>query len=105
MQPATLYNAIMTNLFNSKKLNDICEDCGISYLGLFGSYARKDNKKGSDLDLLVEFNKPVGYFGLVRIQRQLSNLLGKKVDLVTKGALSNRIYPYIQKDLKTLYGS
>ena len=57
------------------------------------------------MDLLVRFNIPVGYFKLVQVQRKLGEYLGRNVDLVTEGALSSRIYPYVQKDLKTIYES
>jgi uncharacterized protein len=95
----------MNDLLESSQLKTICENHGISYLGLFGSHARGENNKDSDIDLLAKFSKPVGYFGLVRAQRQLSKYLGKEVDLVTKGALSERIFPYVQKNLKTIYES
>src|SRR3989344_7067175 len=79
----------MQELFNSPKFKAICQAYGISYLGLFGSYSRGDNKEDSDIDMLVKFDKPIGYFGLVRAQRALGEYLHKEVDLVTKGALSN----------------
>lgn len=95
----------MNELFTTQKSKDICREQGISYLGLFGSYARGDNKVDSDVDLLVEFSRPTGYFGLLRAQRELGEYLGREVDLVTKGALSKRIFPYIEKDLKAVYGA
>ncbi|EKE00064.1 MAG: hypothetical protein ACD_22C00100G0028 [uncultured bacterium] len=95
----------MKELFESQQFKNICNDHNISYLGLFGSYARGDNRRDSDVDLLVQFNKPIGYFGLVRAQRSLGKYLGKEVDLVTKGSLSDRIFPYVKKDLKTIYAS
>ncbi len=95
----------MQELFESQKFKNICTGQGISYLGLFGSFARGDSKETSDIDLLVEFNRPTGYFGLLRAQRELSGFLGREVDLVTKGALSKRIFPYVRQDLKTVYGA
>ena len=64
---------------------------GIKSLGLFGSYARGEEREGSDLDLLVEFNLVPDLFEFVALQRHLSELLGVKVDLVMKRALK----PYI----------
>lgn len=49
--------------------------------GIFGSYARGEAKKGSDIDLLVEFNGSL--LQLVRLERELKEELGKKVDLLT----------------------
>ena len=47
--------------FSSPQLKSICEQNGIIYLGLFGSYARNQQHPDSDIDLLVEYDKPVGY--------------------------------------------
>jgi uncharacterized protein len=69
-------------------------------VGIFGSYARGDNKKGSDLDILVEFKEAPSLLTLIKLENDLSEILGVKVDLVTTGALKNkRIKKSIQKDL------
>jgi predicted nucleotidyltransferase len=60
---------------------------GVKSLTLFGSVARDEAKPGSDVDLIVEFDRPTGYFGLVRLQLYLENLLGRPVDLSTPGSL------------------
>jgi hypothetical protein len=60
-------------------------------IGFFGSYIRGNQEKGSDLDVLVEFSKPVSLFSFVRLQRFLSQLLGVEVDLVMRKALKPRI--------------
>jgi predicted nucleotidyltransferase len=60
---------------------------GVKSLVLFGSVARDEAGPASDVDLLVEFNKPTGYFGLVRLQLRLEEILGCAVDLGTPGAL------------------
>ena len=60
---------------------------GVKSLRLFGSVARDEAAEGSDVDLLVEFNRPTGLFGLVRLQRYLGELLGCRVDLTTPGGL------------------
>ena len=52
-------------------------------MALFGSVARDRARKSSDIDLIVEFNRPIGLMGLSRIERFLAEILGvKKVDLV-----------------------
>ena len=58
-------------------------------LYLFGSYAREEAGKQSDLDILVEFEAgaQIGLFEVSRLRRQLSELLGKEVDLVTPDAI------------------
>ena len=95
----------MQKLLDSPQLKNICKESGISYLGLFGSHARGDQNLESDVDLLVKFDTPIGYFKLVQTQRKLGDYLGHTVDLVTEGSISPRIYPYVQQDLKTIYDS
>jgi predicted nucleotidyltransferase len=69
-------------------------------VGIFGSYARGDNKKGSDLDILVDFKKTPSLIALIKLENDLSEILGTKVDLVTTGSLKNkRIKRSIKKDL------
>ncbi len=63
----------------------------IRRLGIFGSTVRGDATPQSDVDVLVEFEKPIGLFDFVRLEEDLSTLLGKKVDLVTKNALKPMI--------------
>lgn len=69
-------------------------------LGLFGSYTRGDQKDGSDLDILVEFDRPVG-FEVVDLYEFLKTVLGVKVDLVTKGAVKRNpdLLRSIEEDL------
>lgn len=66
---------------------------GVKSLLLFGSVARNDATTSSDVDLLVEFNRPVGYFGLFALQDYLEKLLGCPVDLGTPDSLK----PYIRE--------
>jgi uncharacterized protein len=69
-------------------------------VGIFGSFARGDNKKGSDIDILVEFKEAPSLLTLIKLENDLSEILGVKVDLVTSGALKNkRIKKSIKKDL------
>jgi len=69
-------------------------------VGIFGSFARGDNKKGSDIDILVEFREAPSLLTLIKLENDISEILGVKVDLVTTGALKNkRIKKSIKKDL------
>lgn len=60
---------------------------GVRSLSIFGSVARDEAGSSSDVDLLVEFDRPVGFFHLFDVQDRLEALLGCKVDLVTLGGL------------------
>ncbi len=88
---------------HQQNISQFARDNHISYLALYGSYARSEQKKNSDLDLLVSFDQKKGLLDLVHIQQELSDLLGVKVDLITKQGLSKYIKPYIQDDLKVIY--
>ena len=64
---------------------------GVSSLGIFGSYVRDEQVEGSDLDVLVGFDRPIGLFGLMATERYMSHLLDVNVDLVMKQSLGRRI--------------
>jgi len=63
----------------------------VAALGLFGSYVRGEQRKGSDLDVLVEFSQVPSLLAFLRLEHELSELLGVKVDLVMKDALKPAI--------------
>lgn len=69
----------------------LAERFGVSRLTLFGSVARDQAEPGSDVDLLVEFSKPVGFFSFMELQNHLEALLGCTVDLGTARSLKPRI--------------
>ena len=58
-------------------------DYGVASLALFGTYVRGEEQEGSDLDVLVDFNRPIGMLGFVELGDRLSSLVGKTVDLTT----------------------
>lgn len=78
----------------------------VEFAGIFGSYARGDAKPESDIDLLVEFadEAKVSLLDVIGIENELSDLLGKKVQLVTAGGVHPYIKDSIEKDLIVLYG-
>lgn len=71
----------------------------VKELGIFGSYVRGDHMDKSDIDLLVEFYEPVGFFTFLDLEEYLEQLLGVKVDLVSKKALKPRIGKHILEEL------
>ena len=75
------------------------EDFKVKTIGVFGSYVRGEQKRGSDVDILVEFKEPVGLFEFMRLEFYLSDSLGVKVDLVSKKALKPYIGEYIKMEV------
>ncbi len=71
---------------------------GLSTIAVFGSYARNQQTNESDVDILVEFNKPIG-IEFVDLAEELEQILSIKVDLVSKRGLKERHYKSIEKDL------
>jgi predicted nucleotidyltransferase len=66
----------------------------VSKIGLFGSYAREEQTETSDIDILVEFTRPVG-FEFIELKDYLESLFNKSVDLVTANALK----PYMKQEI------
>jgi len=60
---------------------------GVVWLALFGSVARGEERDDSDVDLLVELERPAGYLKLAAVSRRLEEILGRPVDLVPRKAL------------------
>ncbi len=73
---------------------------GVKRIGIFGSYARGEASPESDVDLLVEFERPIGW-EIVDLHDYLEELLGMKVDLVSKRGVERRklLWEKIEKDL------
>ncbi|EKD38624.1 MAG: hypothetical protein ACD_75C00671G0003 [uncultured bacterium] len=71
-------------------------------LGLFGSYVRGEQRKGSDLDVLVEFADVPGMLKFLDLERDLSHLLGVPVDLVQKEALKPSIGKRILEEVLSI---
>jgi uncharacterized protein len=64
---------------------------GVKSLAIFGSVARNEAGPDSDVDVLVEFSIPVGYFKFFDLQEYLESILGCRVDLTTPDALHERL--------------
>jgi predicted nucleotidyltransferase len=74
-----------------RQLPELAERYHVNSLEVFGSYVRNEQSTGSDLDVLVTFNKTPGLLQYIALENHLSDLLGVKVDLVMKSALKPRI--------------
>lgn len=68
-------------------------------IGIFGSFVRDEQKKKSDIDILVEFEEPIGLFEFMDLEEYLMKILGAKVDLVSKKALKPRIGKHILQEV------
>jgi len=78
----------------------LMEKYGVKEIGVFGSAVRGEQKEGSDVDVLVEFSKPITLFGYSGLQRYLEEKLDSKVDLVSKKGLKPIIKDYILKEVQ-----
>lgn len=78
----------------------IREKYGVNILGVFGSYARKEQDEASDVDILVEIERPIG-LKFFELWDELENLLGIKVDLLTIRAVKEKslLWKSIKEDL------
>lgn len=77
---------------------------GAKHIGIFGSYAKNLEKKGSDIDVLVEFvSDDKSLIDMARIKRLLSETTGKKIDLLTRRAISPYLIGKISKEEKVIY--
>jgi predicted nucleotidyltransferase len=74
-----------------ERRDELASDYGVTEIGIFGSCLRGDAISGSDIDILVSFNRPVGFFKFLELEERLSEWLGAKVDLVTRAALKPHI--------------
>jgi uncharacterized protein len=91
----------------AEKISEICRHYQVRELSVFGSAARGDMRPDSDIDPLVEFepNARIGLFKSAGMEHEFSDLLGHKVDLVSKLGLKPWIRPHVLRDAKVLYAA
>jgi predicted nucleotidyltransferase len=78
-------------------------DRGAIKIAIFGSYVRDEEKPGSDIDIIVEFSGRKSLLDLVIIERELSEALGIKVDLLTEKAISPYMIDAVKREMKVIY--
>ena len=71
---------------------------GVRSLKVFGSVARDEARTDSDVDLLVEFSRPIGLFRFIELKEYLESILGCKVDLGTPRSLKPRLRERVLKE-------
>ena len=87
-----------------KEITSFLQSYGARKIAIFGSYAKGEEKLSSDIDILVEFSERKSLLEFVGIERQLSELLGVKVDLLTEKSISPYLIDRIRKEMEVIYG-
>ena len=77
---------------------DLLRRYSVKRLGLFGSYARGQQKRGSDVDFLVDFEKPT-YDNFIDLTFSLERLFRRKVGLVTSRSLNPHVEPFVENEV------
>jgi len=99
--PAGKYKTIMNREDVLRTLTEHKEEIrslGVKSLAIFGSVSRNEASGESDVDVLVEFEGPVGFFKFMEVKEHLESLLGREVDLVTRNALRRQLKPRILQE-------
>lgn len=91
-------NEIIETLKKYKE--NLREEYGVSEIGIFGSYVRGEQKDVSDIDILVELEQPIGFVKFLKLEKRISELIGVRVDLVTKKALKPFIGQQILQEVQ-----
>jgi predicted nucleotidyltransferase len=88
---------------NTHALIELYRQNNVARLSVFGSFARGEATERSDVDLLVEFNKRNSLLALIALERKMSAALGRRVDLLTREAISPYLRDSIDRDLRVVY--
>lgn len=88
---------------SKKILVAYCRRNHISFIGVFGSFVKGEQTSRSDIDLLVKFSKRISLLDLIRIERELTERIGRKVDLLTEASISPYLRERIIKETVTIY--
>lgn len=82
----------------NQNFEELKSNFGVKRIAIFGSTARGESTKKSDIDIIVEFNRPIGFFTFIKLESYLQEILGKKVDLATKNSLKPGIKKTVLKE-------
>jgi predicted nucleotidyltransferase len=81
-----------------KELPYLEKNFKVKSIGIFGSFVRGEQSEESDIDMLVEFKGPIGFFKFMELEYYLEERLGTKVDLVTPDAIKPLINPRVMRE-------
>jgi predicted nucleotidyltransferase len=101
----TIFGTKMLKMLTEKQhhiIINILNPFGPNRIGIFGSFARNEEQRDSDLDILVNFSKPINLLDIIGLEQELAEKLGIKVDLVTERSVHPKIKKYINNDLKVI---
>ncbi len=87
---------------NRKKIYEIAEKHGVSNIRVFGSVARGEEKKNSDVDLLVALGKKTSLMTLVRLEKSLEKETGRKVQIISDKAVNKHLKTQIFSEIISL---
>ena len=88
---------------NFDKIITILQRHGVKKISVFGSYARGEANPQSDIDIIVEFSDRKSLLDLVGIEQELSETLGRKVDLLTEKSINPYLIDRIKKERLVIY--
>jgi predicted nucleotidyltransferase len=87
-----------------EKIAQALKEQGATKVAIFGSYARGEERPESDIDVIVEFSERKSLLELVKIERELSETLGIKVDLLTEKSISPYLIDIVRQQMEVIYG-
>jgi len=96
-------NLVVACLPPKQKIKEFCRIHGITFLALFGSYARGDNNKDSDMDFLVKINSGKSLIDVIRVENKMADLFDKKVQFVEEDTVPLELKKTINKEKIVLY--
>ncbi|MDP6154757.1 MAG: nucleotidyltransferase family protein [Candidatus Thermoplasmatota archaeon] len=88
-----------------EKIVEMLRGFGVKRIALFGSFVRGDLSEGSDVDILVEFSERKSLLDIVRIERELSEFIGIKADLLTEKSISPYMLDRIRSEMQVVYSA
>ena len=87
-----------------EKIAQALKEEGATKVAIFGSYARGEERADSDIDVIVEFSERKSLLELVKIERELYEALGIKVDLLTEKSISPYLIDIVKQQMEVIYG-
>lgn len=72
---------------------------GLKSMAVFGSATRDDFRPDSDVDIMIEVERPIG-IGIIDLEKELEGIVSRKVDVVMRRAVKPHYMPYIEPDLR-----